>query len=291
MSSLPDLEFFVASDLHYGVSREGDGNVEALARHVCERGAGALLLGGDLAHDAASLDACLALFRDFAGPKLAVPGNHDVWTTYGVGADSWSLHEDWLPDAFERHGVVPLHQRPHTVQGVGFVGSMGWYDYSFRDDIGIEIEHYRAKTLPGTSRPIWNDARFANFPHDDEALTALLDERLGAQLAATAGCRAVVALVHHVVMKDLLIHPRWMIPTHWRFANAFLGSERLGDRLRAAPAVTQVFCGHIHHAKTIAVGRQGYTTVGGDYRGKQLLRATPAGIVERTMFGAHRGTW
>ncbi len=287
-SSHRPFEFYVASDLHFGANARGNRSVEALARHVCEHPADALLLGGDLGGDPQTLAICLQLFDRFEGVKMAVPGNHDVWLNGWPTQSSWALHEDLLPRVFEAFGFHPLHLKPllvDTPEGpLGFVGSMGWYDYSFRDDIGADLSHYRAKTPPWGEHPIWNDARYARFPDfDDESLCALLNERLAAQLAAVEAPR-VVALVHHLVTKALLVHPRFIVPRLWRFANAFLGSERLGDTLRADARVKQVFCGHIHMERSARWDHAHVTALGGDYLQKQLIRASAELTLDKRMF-------
>lgn len=277
------MDFWITSDLHYGVAEDGDRAVEALARHACAHPADALLVGGDIACNAGSLARCLALFADFPGAKLAVPGNHDVWLEYEEG-DSWALHEREVPDLFLRAGFHPLHLEPRTVGEVAFVGSMGWYDYSFRDDIGIELDWYEKKTLPGGHGPLWNDARYARFGCSDPELTEQLVTRLAAQVASVPPALEIVALIHHVATKELLVHPRSIVPMRWRFANAFLGSERFAELLGAAPAVRQIFCGHIHREKRVTRGVQHYTSIGGSYRHKQLVRATSRQIVEKRSF-------
>lgn len=275
------LEIFVASDLHYGVSREGNLAVEALARKVCARGAEALLLGGDLAKNGETLEACLALFSGFRGAKMAIPGNHDIWVTDGRAKESWTLHEHVIPETFERHGFHPLHLRPLRLGDHAFVGSMGWYDYSFREDIGVELEHYVRKLYPDEPRVMWTDARFAKFELDDPALTRALDERLDAQLAEVADAKEVIALVHHLVTPDLLVTPRALVPRHWRFANTFLGSTCFGDTIERYANVTQVFCGHIHRSKTVRRGERLMTTIGGSYKEKELVRASTRSILDR----------
>ena len=278
------MHILITSDLHYGVSDEGNAAVEALARHACDDPADVLLIGGDIASDRPSLEACLRLFERFEGRKLAVPGNHDVWLDPDEPGDSWSLHDGLVPELFARHGFHPLHVEPHTTGGVGFVGSMGWYDYSFRDDIGIDLACYEQKTLPGAYGPLWNDAHYARFDASDRDVTACLLERFAAQLEAVSDAETTVALVHHVVTKRLLVHPRFLVPTRWRFANAFLGSERFAELIAAAPAVAQTFCGHIHREKTVREGDQAFVTIGGGYRHKQLVRATPRHVLETRMF-------
>lgn len=272
--------FYVASDLHYGHNPVGDRAVEALARHVVDSPVDALLLGGDIAKNRDSTEACLALFEGFSGARLAVPGNHDIWMPgWERAGTSWDIHNHFLPGVFRERGFHPLHLEPLEVDEVTFVGSMGWYDYSFRDEeIGIPLSCYRKKTPPWARHAIWSDARFASFPQTDEALTRKLVGLLGGQLQE-ARSDTVVALVHHVVTKKLLVHPRERVPKKWRFANAFLGSERLGDVLAGDPRVEQIFCGHIHLPMHAVKGGARCTTVGGDYKKKQLLLATPMEVV------------
>jgi len=279
------LRLLATADLHYGTSAAGDRAVEALARAVCESDADALLVAGDIGVGAAGLEACLALFAPFRGRKLAVPGNHDVWVAR-EGESSWDLHEAAIPERLARHGFHALHLAPVTVGPVAFVGSMGWYDYSLGDASGIPAAAYRTKTYPGEPGPLWNDARFARFPWDDETLTALLAGRLAAQLAAVAAADAVVAVVHHLVDARQLPGPRWLVPERWRFANAFLGSAALGTVLRARAGVRLVVCGHVHrHSEVREEGGLRLLTVGSDYERKELLELTPGGGVTRRAFG------
>jgi 3',5'-cyclic AMP phosphodiesterase CpdA len=278
------VKLLITADLHYGASRDGDRAVEALAERACGEGADALLIGGDIGEGPRAFEACLALFEGFRGAKLAVPGNHDVWVRRET-VDSWTLHESVLPARLEDHGFHPLHLRPAKVGDVGFVGSMGWYDYSFRDDIGIDLTHYETKTFPGTRHPIWNDARFARFPMADGALAGLLADRLGRQLADLEGSGRVVALLHHVASKRLLYHPRCLVPRVWRFLNAFLGSESLGTVLGRDARVVQVFCGHIHRSRTVEFDGSSISTIGSSATHKELVRATPTEILDRELLG------
>ncbi len=281
------MRFYVTSDLHFGLRSGGDKATIELAQHVTQNPLDALILVGDLGHDLQSTGELLALFADFEGLKLAVPGNHDVWLDPAFEGDSWALHEEALPEVFEAHGFHPLHLLPLQVGDTAFVGSMGWYDYSFRDEeIGIPLSAYEAKTLPGERRPLWNDAVKANFNKADVPLTRLLDERLQAQLKQTLGARHVVAAVHHVVTKALLVHPRERVPHMWRFANAFLGANRYGQTLQADPRVKTAFCGHIHMERRARLGGCQCFCVGSDYRRKQLLVATPTGVESDRWFGA-----
>jgi len=230
------------------------------------------------------LERCLALFDGFGGLKAAIPGNHDMWTT-GDDVDSWEIHEKVLPQIFERHGFLPLHLRPAQLDHVVLVGSMGWYDYSFRDDIGIDLESYRQKTYPGEPFPLWRDAEMAHFSMSDEELTQLLAQRLEEHLGTLPKGVPVVGVLHHLATRKLLVHPRVVVPRRWRFANAFLGSEVYGEILGKHSEIAQVFCGHAHYNRAYHTGTQRYVVVGSTYLKKQLVRATPVELIERLNFG------
>ncbi len=275
------VKLLVTSDLHYGASHDGDRSTRALAEQVCSERADVLLIAGDIATGPVALGKCLALFESFAGAKLAVPGNHDIWVGQHSPANSWQLHEDLIPALLTEFGFHPLHMQPKVVGDVGFVGSMGWYDYSFRDDLGIDLGHYEAKTYPGMREPLWSDARHVKLSMTDAELTHVLTQRLHAQLAEVSTAQHVVALVHHVVTKRLLFHPRILVPRVWRFLNAFLGSEQLGDALAEDHKIAQVFCGHIHRARSLRHNGGTWSTIGSDYGTKELVHATPFEIVKR----------
>ncbi len=286
--------FFVTSDLHYGLDPKGDANTEDLALTVEQQGADALLLAGDLGVDEPSIRACLQLFGGFRGVKLVVPGNHDIWTSvYDLPDDegSMQIHDHRFPRLCEDCGFHPLHRQPFRLNDeVAFVGSMGWYDYSFADPLpGASIENYLTKIPPGMTHPVWNDARHARFGLSDQELTVLLNERLKEHLAEVADATAVVGLTHHLVSKALLFQPRFMLPDFWRFANAFLGSECFLSTFRESTEVSLVFSGHIHHPRTVQ--RNGITlcSVGSDYKKKELILATPQRILHHTIYRNSRG--
>ncbi len=278
------MKFYLTSDLHMGSRRRGDRANIALAQYVMANPTDALILVGDLGKSPEHVHQCLALFEGFPGVKMAVPGNHDIWLQGYHSDNSWELHEEILPALFEAHGFHALHMAPLMLGQVGFVGSMGWYDYSFRDEIGVALKHYRSKTPPWSSWPLWNDATHAKFPFNDESLTHKLAQRLERHLHSLEQAQNVVAAIHHVVSKALLIHPRERVPKTWRFANAFLGAECFGDILRRDPRVHQIFCGHIHMMRRAILDRAACTCIASDYKKKELLLATPDRVLEARIF-------
>lgn len=283
------MRIFAVSDLHADVCDAGDSALSALAERVNAEGRpdDVLLVGGDIAVDDAGIARCLDLFAPFQGAKGAVAGNHDVWirgTSYATSLDRhWAVQR-----IFRSRGFVPLEEESMVVNGVGFVGAMGWYDGSFRDPgLGFDDRAYETKTMPGTDGPIWADAIRASWGASDAEVCDWQVRKLQARLAEVRGAREVVALVHHVPTRRLLPlpHARWLVPKHWRFANAFLGSERLAETLASAPQVRTVVNGHIHRSGTVRHRGARYVSIGGDYDAKQLLTIED-GRVSRMPFAA-----
>jgi 3',5'-cyclic AMP phosphodiesterase CpdA len=264
------MRTFFISDLHYGTGSECDAAVRALSRHVNEEGKkdDALVIVGDIAVDDRSLSECLSLFSAFRGRKAAVAGNHDVWTT-GDPLDRYRR----LPSLFRSAGFHPLDEEPMAVGRVGFAGVMGWHDRTFRDpSLGIAESAYREKRYPEDDRVLWNDALYARWSAGDDEIAAWQAALLDAHVRALRGVREVVLAVHHVPTTALLVHPRWMVPRMWRFMNAFLGSERLGEVARKhADRVRLIVNGHIHMARQASAAGQVFVSIGGGDHRKQLL--------------------
>lgn len=272
--------FYFVSDLHYGLSQKGDASVHRLAQ-ILERESGtqdALLIGGDLAVDDTSVRDCLRAFRGFRGRRYAILGNHDLWVAPG---DQSLARYTRLQTLLDAEGFHPLEERSAIVDGWGLVGALGWYDYSFKDNLGISDDCYREKRDPETGTVIWNDARHVHWHMDDIEATDWQLRKLDDRLHELRGAERIIALVHHVPHKDLLVHPRFLVPKRWRFANAFLGSNRFAERLEADPRVSLVVNGHIHMARSTRRGRVAYHSIGGDYLAKQLL-AFDGRVIRRT---------
>ncbi len=272
---------YFASDLHYGMCRVGDRATRALAEHL--RGAtrqDVLVLVGDLAKDEDALRECLEFFRGFPGHAFAVPGNHDVWMHSAEEADSDERRRRFN-ETVRAFGIHPLEDEPVVVNGVGLAGTMGWYDYSFRDDeLGIPLDVYRCKSYGEWA---WSDAQFVRWPRTDEEETTLDADRLDSHLRTLAGAREIVVVTHHVPTKQLLFYPRSLVPQRWRFLNAFLGSERFREVIERHPAVRLAVCGHIHTAKELRLNRRAFVSIGGSYHAKQLV-AWDGARISRTTF-------
>jgi 3',5'-cyclic AMP phosphodiesterase CpdA len=277
---------YAISDLHEGLRQSGDRAIQAMADHVNAEGRpeDVLLVGGDIAIDDSGIRQCLRRFSGFPGKKGAVAGNHDIWVSRREGRDSFERHRR-VQELFRRHGFTPLEMEPLVVGDVGFVGAMGWYDGSFKDPgLGIDDRAYATKTPPWSDGPVWNDAYYAMWHASDAEVAVWQEERLRDRLEAVRGVREVVAILHHLPTSRLLPWPRFrrLVPKRWRFANAFLGSERFAEVLGREPAVRTVLCGHVHRAASVRLGHRRYHSIGGDYDRKQLLVIEDGRIERRT---------
>ena len=249
------------------------------------RGDVLLIVGDTAAGDGDDLETALSAIH-FDGPKLFVAGNHELWTNR---ADSYALFTDELPARVRALGWQWLETDPFVADGVGIVGSIGWYDYSFAPrSLGIPERFYEAKVSPGAIERLsgydhlmgddisdaakqivarWNDGRHIKLGRSD---FAFLDERLDQMRRSLAAidCGRVIAAVHHVPFAELL-PPRHSAT--WDFARAYLGSARMGEVLVTDPRVTHAFCGHSHFPMDVRVDNLRAINIGSGYRQKHVL--------------------
>ncbi len=287
------MRLLVTADLHYDI-RRSIASVEALAERVCRTDADALVLVGDTAGAAHQpLRDCLRLFADFPGQKFIVPGNHCLWCL--PGEDSIRRYEKIIPSVAAEAGFSVLDHEPAIIGETGLAGSIGWYDYSYRDEVlGIPLEFYRAKVSPGAAARLaeyrglvekfrdqltdrhldiavrWMDGAHMRMDMSDEEFLDYVVGRFDGQLEtfeADGRIRQVVAFVHHLPFRQLVPTGR---PAKFAFAAAYLGSDKIGDTIQAYRKVTHVFCGHSHWQGKCKIGNINVVNVGSTYTHKNL---------------------
>lgn len=283
------MRLIATADLHYNHAKSR-ARADDLIEEMNRVGGDALLVIGDTAvADGEWLEQCLSRFR-FAGPKLFVAGNHELWTR---GPDSYRLFTEDLPRRVGALGWRWLQAEPLIARGArgdaALVGSVGWYDYSFAPPgLGIPRRFYEHKVSPGVAwrhdeyarlcpdaedvspaaRELfarWNDGQFVKLGRSDDAFLEELLAQLRAQLEALAGVGNVIVAVHHLPFRELLPPPGG---AQWDFAKAYLGSDRIGKLLLEFGNVTRVLCGHSHFPAEARVGHIRATSIGSGYRWK-----------------------
>ena len=225
-----------------------------------------LAIGGDIAVPRDGLLAeCLSHFASAAPTLLVVPGNHDLWVD-GDGMDSLTRWEAEFPAAAAEAGFACLDVAPVVVNNVGFVGTIGWYDYSFAsDDLPWTHEQYAAKELPG--RLVWNDGRRIKWHMADAEFTEMVAARLLEHVAEVRdSVRSIVAVTHHLPFAEIMGERQGDA----RFVEAYLGSRALGDVLLSEPKVCVSLSGHSHRPARATVGHVRAIAVGSGYRTKRF---------------------
>ncbi len=271
------MKIYFASDLHLlGNEPGGDDAVAQMAQYleVEAKEEDVLVLIGDLGHGDLGIMNCLALFAGFPGKKAAVLGNHDLWSKDEIAQDRYRLlQERVLPSC----GFHSLDLEPLVHQGVGFVGSLGWYDYSLARAKGFTRNEFASLTFPDDPRHYWGDRdRIHWLGLMDEEVVELQCDKLYAHLQQLQGVKQIIVAMHHLPTKKLLPGPRFLVPRVWGFMNAFLGSSLFGEVFREFRSkIARVFCGHVHHHMHVSHRGVNYTSLGGDYRTKELLIYDP----------------
>ena len=286
------MRLVITADLHYD-SPKSRLATEALAAEICRAGGDALVLAGDSAsamHE--PMRDCLRLFETFPGRRFFVPGNHCIWCL--PGEDSMDRYNRILPLLAQECGFVMLDHAPAVLGDVGLAGSIGWYDYSYRDEsLGIPLRFYRAKIAPAAAARLsehrhlvdeypddltpagrdigtrWMDGVRVKMPYSDEEFLDLVVSRLRQQLAALQSddrVRQVVACTHHVPFRQILPTGR---PAAIAFAAAYLGSDRIGEALAGCDKLTHVYCGHSHWPAREQIGKIQVVNVGSTYYEKR----------------------
>ncbi len=279
------MRLLVTADLHYNHPKS-----RALADEVIDRmnaaGGDVLLVVGDTAAaDGDAFERCLGRFQ-FAGPKLVVAGNHELWTN---GPDSYELLHCTLPARAAAIDWRWIQGEPFVADDLAIVGSVGWYDYSFAQaNLEIPLRFYEHKVSPGAAERFeefaflfdrqddlpagakeivarWNDGRHVKLHRSDREFLAELLQQLERQLQSLADKRQIIAAAHHLPFRELLPPPH---SAQWDFAKAYLGSEAIGHLLLRFPNVSHLFCGHSHMPCDLHVGHIHAINIGSGYRSK-----------------------
>ena len=285
------MRILVTADLHYNIPRSR-APTRLLARRICASGGEALVLVGDTAGaETRPLVECLGLFDGFAGRKFLVAGNHCLWCR--PDEDSLHRYRDVLPAVAADAGFHLLDQAPALVGRTALAGSVGWYDYSFRDEsLGIPEPFYRAKLSPGAARYLgghddllaahsheltdahmgigarWMDGQNVRLGVSDEQFLEMVAATLEEHLREVSDrAERICVFLHHLPFAELVPPGR---PAGFAFAAAYMGAGRLGEVVKNCPKVTHVFCGHSHWPAEISVGDIDVVNVGSTYTDKKL---------------------
>ena len=234
----------VTSDIHTDISPANRRIVKYLADAAERAELDVLVICGDISPSIMTLSKTLSAFRhiDSACKKLFVAGNHDIWLV-SVNSDVTSHGKYSLITAIcSEYGFHHLGVCPVVLGKVGFCGTIGWYDYSYKQDkYPISEQSYTRKTLGGH---IWNDVNYAKWNDSDPEIAKQFEEELQAQIDSVRDrVSRIIVATHHIPFREYVTY-RDKLP--WDFFSAFMGSVGLGDICFNEPLVTHAFFGHTH---------------------------------------------
>lgn len=277
------MRILATSDLHFPHHMRRTEKIYNAARTVKFD---VFVIAGDIADgDPQHYRIALSILGRLSQPKLAVFGNHDLWVEPDKG-DSLQQFEILSP-IFENFGFSVLDIAPAIIDDVGFVGNVGWYDYSFRRENPdftrwvlvirrdgsvcrwdeLTEKDYATKQLtyidarssssqPGNPHMIaktqWLDHRFINWRYNDKEFAKICVDRIKSDIKRIRkSVKEIVCVTHHVPFPQLVLVKD---EPGWDFNNAFIGSRIFGETLLQFPEVKTVICGHTHHHGRIEVG-------------------------------------
>jgi predicted phosphohydrolase len=248
------MKIVYTSDLHYDASPHNPEAIRQVAAEFKKLEPDVVILAGDLGDTLDSLEKVLTCFADIDAARLLVPGNHDLWIEpgkgFGQGSDSGEKYASLIPALAGRLDFVDLGQGPFYLGNVGFVGSLGWYDYTLADPrLGLSPEDYQAHRFG--DKVWWDHSRinWRRYPRatDEVGLTDReICEGLAAKLEAHIleaenQAERIVAVVHTCPFEA--VFERSEEP---HFFDAFQGSARLGEILLAHDKIEYCVTGHKH---------------------------------------------
>lgn len=277
------MKIIAVSDIHIP---KNDAKMPQMINAINNSNAEVLILGGDIApaNDKA-LENFLASISNFRGLKMYISGNHDLWVADKNSSEtSLDRFQKVLPEIYEKYGFYSLERQPLLYKDIGFVGNIGWYDYTFvrtytppfgtkfiRLDDNLkptkqvvnwaqmtQADWKRGfvyiKTLFKTESTGTNDIDYIKGFPDDVVFCNQMREKMEEDIASIeSSARKIVAVFHCVPFKEGLIRKNATAVACVR--NAWAGSKYLGEILYKHPKVCLALWGHIHERQDIIKGR------------------------------------
>jgi hypothetical protein len=268
------MKIAYTSDIHGDITPQNRALLPYLAAQVERLAPDAFVIAGDFANSLRGWREALLPFQSLPIPKLIVPGNHDIWIE-SLSALRRSQDSDWkyrvaLPGIARDLGFHYLSGAPMVINGVGFAGSLGWYDYSLRDPRleGVySAENYDQGEFfdPRFRKGTWNDVKRAawlKFPNSKnwharrlKLSTSGVFEKIITGLeqdlqAVSNRVSRLVAVLHTNPFPQCLLPKDCPDPF-----DEYEGSDRLGQILCAWARDREIvcICGHRHRFLDITV--------------------------------------
>ncbi len=236
------MRIAAVSDIHARPNGVDNDLLRAIRERVTEFDPDVFIIAGDMNEQIKELEHNLSKVRVDGCKNLYVSGNHDIWFEEDKGIGSLEKYSHLMKEACERSGFVHLPDEPCLVEDIAFIGSIGWYDYSFRcEDLDIPLENYEMKQYRDS---YWRDLYCIDWSLTDVEATSLLNQKLIYDLETLPeSVKCVVYISHHLPFLELTLY-KDRLP--WDFFSAFMGAVSSGEILKQDSRVVLSISGHSH---------------------------------------------
>jgi len=251
------VKIVAISDLHILSNHQDSLFLESIRRRVEEIKPDIFVIAGDISDYLETISESLNVLQIDDCVKLYVPGNHDIWFEDNDGPGSLEKYARTLEEICKKYDFRYLPNAPFIHDETAFIGSIGWYDYSFRRfNLEIPEENYLQKEYHGA---VWYDIFKIDWGYSDSEATTLFNQKLEYDLRnLPESIKQVIFVSHHLPFKELTIYKN-KLP--WDFYSAFMGAVSTGKILLDDKRVVLSISGHSHVRNMARIGKLTALTV------------------------------
>ena len=251
------LKIAAISDLHILPNEDDYQFLDCIRERVEEIDPDIFVIAGDISDYLEVVSKSLEILKGIECSRLYVPGNHDIWFEDNNGPGSLEKYTRSLDEICQKYGFTYLPNSIFIEKDTVFIGSIGWYDYSFRrPELEIPDENYIQKEYHDA---VWYDAFKIDWDYSDIEATDLFNRKLQYDLETLpSNISQIVYISHHLPFRELTIYKN-RLP--WDFYSAFMGSAKTGDILLKDKRIVLSISGHSHVRNMISLGNLTALTV------------------------------
>jgi len=244
------LKIAAISDLHVLPDGSDRNLLESIKRRVEDLEPDVFVIAGDISDRLDVLSDSLSQLKVDSCTNLYVAGNHDIWFEDGKSPSSLEKYSKHMNEICSTNGFIHLPNQHFISGNIAFVGSIGWYDYSFRRvELEIPMEHYEQKEHQGA---VWYDLFKIDWGYSDIEVTDLFNRKLEYDLSTLPeSITKVVYVSHHLPFRELTIY-KDRLP--WDFHSAFMGAQSTSRILEKDGRVVLSISGHSHIRNITSIG-------------------------------------
>ncbi len=236
------MKIAAISDIHVLPDGADDPLLRAIRERVLAIEPDVFVIAGDISHHIDVIEESLSKLRIENIANMYVPGNHDIWFEKEKKIGTLDKYSKVIGKVARKTGFHYLPDEPLEIGQIGFVGTIGWADYSFaRADLAIPEEAYVRKEYNGA---MWFDVFNLDWELSDKEATDLFNRKLEYDLSILSDeIKHVVYVSHHLPFKELTIYKN-RLP--WDFFSAYMGAVSTGQILLDDGRVILTISGHSH---------------------------------------------